>query len=148
MIGLSKFGQNNLMKKGIEVFALILLVLFSGCSEVNTTDPQKIYQYWSGTKPPKEIILIHGQYWQSAHWSKEYIMFLQYEATENWWAEFVQINSMVITKEKTSPSEDAPEWFKPSKNAIVYKSAGEFDQGSRYFWEPDKKMVFAYEIQH
>lgn len=47
---------------------LILIILISiGCAEKQTTDPIKTYEYWFGAKAPKEIKIIKGNYWRSAH---------------------------------------------------------------------------------
>ena len=62
----------------------------SSCSEIKTTNPKKIYEYWAGTNLPPDLELINGQYWQSAHWTREYIMYLEFKPSENWWKEFLE----------------------------------------------------------
>lgn len=69
-----------LMSKVKTVFQLatffIVANILVGCFEKSTTDPVKTYQYWAGEKPGKEVQVLNGRYWESAHWTKEYIMYL------------------------------------------------------------------------
>jgi hypothetical protein len=32
----------------------------------------------------KDINMINGKYWQSAHWSKEYELYAEIKSTEDW----------------------------------------------------------------
>ena len=58
------------------IFITLLLTIFvlTSCMETKTSDAKDTYKYWAGTNPPSDIELMKGQYWQSAHWTKEYIM--------------------------------------------------------------------------
>lgn len=115
--------------------------------EVNTTDPTDAYKYWAGTKPPDNLKVLNGQYWQSAHWTREYIMYLKLKPTIEWWDEFLKQNYISVdTDEWTKPS-DAPTWFTLSDNSLRYRGGDDFDQGSRYFRDTLTGECYIYEIQ-
>ena len=130
------------------IFILLLTILvLTSCTETKTSNAKDTYKYWAGTNPPVDLELLNGQYWQSPHWTKEYIMYLKFKPTNNWWNEFLKQNS--ISKDKgnwTFPS-DAPIWFKPSDNSIRYRGAADFDQGSRFFRDSLSGLCYIYEIQ-
>ena len=128
--------------------AIILTsLILTSCMEVNTSDPVVAYKNWGGTKPPDDLKVLNGQYWQSAHWTKEYIMYLKLMPTNEWWDEFLKQNYISVdTDEWTKPS-DAPKWFTPSVNSIRYGGGDDFDQGSRYFQDTLTGECYIYEIQ-
>lgn len=130
-----------------QILAIILLLLFSSCTEINTTKPTEVYKNWTDSNPPKNLQLINGKYWQSANWSKEYIMTLKIKPTKKWWYEFVSQNQLELDTTKWIKPNDLPKWFKPSVNSIMYKMSGDFDQGSRYFFENKSGECYIYEIQ-
>ncbi len=71
------------------------------CVEKKSTNPTEVYRLWSGTQPPKEIKVLNGKYWQSAHWTKEYILFLELEAGKKFWEDLKKSKNLIIdTKEK------------------------------------------------
>src|SRR5690606_32229513 len=116
------------------------------CSGIRTTDPVEAYEHWAGAKPPQDVKVFRAQYWQSAHWTKEYILYLKIKPTESWWREFVEQNSLVEDHEHWSLPADAPEWFKPPESFTMYK----FDdavQDSRFFCDPQSGECYIYEIQ-
>ena len=66
----------------IKILISILTILsLSSCSEINTTNPAETYKYWSGTSTFSDLELLNGQYWQSSHWTREYIMYLKFKLT-------------------------------------------------------------------
>jgi hypothetical protein len=118
--------------------------------EINTTNPEKIYYYWAdGTEPPSDMELMQGQYWQSPHWTKEYIMFLKFKPSRVWWGEFVKLNQFAVDNDSvwSKKPTDVPVWFSPSENSVRYKSNNPFDQGSRYFCDTITEICYIYEIQ-
>lgn len=128
----------------------------TGCGEIDTADPEEVYYHWSDGARPDGVQLLKGKYWQSAHWSREYVMFLQVQPTQEWWENFKKINDLEssrIDKVGVSSAEiykvDAPEWIKkpdwftPDQNSEVYGQFG----GSKYFWDAEREMLFIYEIQ-
>lgn len=133
----------------LNIFVAFVLTVFllTSCSEVKTTDPKDTYKNWAGANPPSDIELINGRYWQSAHWTKEYIMYLQFKPTEEWWSEFLKQNYISADKNDWSMPSDAPTWFKPSDNSIRYGGGADFDQSSRYFRDTITGVCYIYEIQ-
>lgn len=123
------------------------LIFLTSCSEIRTTDPEQVYKYWSGSTAPTEIELLKGQYWQSAHWTGEYIMFLKIRSTEKWWTEFINQNQLQKDNESWTKPTDAPNWFNPTDQMIKYSSGEDFDQGSRYFIDTLTNESYIYEIQ-
>ena len=81
-----------------------------------TSDAKETFKYWAGTNPPADIELLNGQYWQSGHWTKEYIMYLKLKPSKTWWDDFVKQNSLTVDTTKWSKPDDAPNWFEPTKN--------------------------------
>lgn len=115
--------------------------------ETKTSDAKETYKYWAGTNPPSDIELMKGQYWQSAHWTKEYIMYLKFKPTEEWWTEFLKQNYISPDKDNWTLPSDVPTWFKPTDNSIRYSGGDDFDQGSRYFRDTITGICYIYEIQ-
>ena len=128
-------------------FTLIIVTLLGGCSEIKTSNPYKVYKYWSGSNPPENLHLMKGQYWQSAHWTREYIMFLKFKTTNKRWDKFVKQNHLEIHTTDWLKPNDFPTWFQPSSQSIRYKRKDGFDQGSRYFSDKSKDTYYIYEIQ-
>lgn len=133
-----------------------MLILLTSCDEINTNDPEQVYYHWSDGGVPTGVELLKGRYWQSGHWTKEYVMFLQLKPTRDWWQNFKEINRFEghrIDKVGVSRSEifeveapdwiEKPDWFTPDKGSEVYGQFG----GSKYFWDTNKEMLFIYEIQ-
>jgi len=115
--------------------------------ETNTVDVSDAYQYWSGTKPSAEIHVEKAQYWQSAHFTKEYILYLKLKPDAEWWKKFIQQNALEIKDAMWTDAEDTPDWFKPSTHSIQHGTKGFFDQGSRYFRDTLTGECYIYEIQ-
>lgn len=133
-----------------------MLMLLTSCDEINTNDPEKVYYHWADGGAPTGVELQKGRYWQSAHWTKEYVMFLQLKPTQEWWRNFKVINRFEghrIDKVGVSRSEifeveppdwiEKPDWFTPDQGSEVYGQFG----GSKYFWDTKNEMLFIYEIQ-
>lgn len=129
---------------------LTTIVLFSllltSCSETRTDDPIASYKYWAGTEPTGDVEILNGQYWQSAHWTKEYILYLQIKPTDKWWDEFVKQNQLKVDNEDWVKSSDSPEWFQLTDNVEMYKHADDFND-SRYFRDKVTGQCYIYEIQ-
>ena len=122
---------------------ILLSFLFTSCSEVNTTNADKAYKYWTGTNPPADLKLLNAQYWQSPHWTKEYIIYLKLKTTTEWWNQYIKENRMTIdTISWTKPS-DAPNWFQPSNNCIKYN----LSPSTGYFRDTINDDSYIYEMQ-
>ena len=131
------------------MFLVLLLTIFTltSCMEKRTSDAKDSFNYWTGTNPTADIELLNGQYWQSTHWTKEYIMYLKFKPTKVWWDEFLKQNYIPVDKDKWTKPTDAPTWFKPSDNSIRYGIKDDMDQGSRYFRDTLTGVCYIYEIQ-
>lgn len=129
------------------ILALLSVFMFNRCMEVNTSDAEEAFLNWSGEKPPIEIKLLNGQYWQSPHWTKEYILYLKFKATNDWWNDFLKQNSISKDIGKWTVPSDAPKWFTPTENTNRYGGGNDFDQGSRYFRDSTTQICYIYEIQ-
>ena len=128
------------------ILALAGLFLLISCMEKDTTDPKDSYTYWAEQNPTDDVQLINGQYWQSAHWTKEYILHLKFKPTEKWWSEFVKQNNLIrITEQWTKPS-DFPDWFQPSNKSDIFSQFEDFND-SRYFRDSATGICYIYEIQ-
>ena len=117
------------------------------CSETNTSKPKDVYKYWSGANPPKDMELLQGKYWQSAHWTHEYIMYLKIIPRKEWWTTFINQNELRVVKENWIKPSDCPEWFNPPKSALMYAGDAEFDQGTRCFLDEESGICYLYVIQ-
>lgn len=118
----------------------------TSCSEIRTDNPTDSYEYWTGTKPTDDIKVLNGQYWQSGHWTREYILYLKIRPTDKWWNEFVKQNQLQIDNKDWSKSSDSPDWFQLTDKIEVYKHADDFND-SRYFRDSVTGECFIYEIQ-
>jgi len=128
------------------LFGTVAVVCFTSCREKTTSDPIESYKNWAGELPPKNVKVIHGKYWQSAHWSKEYILYLELQAPSSWIAQFIEQNSLVKAPDNPGFPSDAPGWFNPGKDFRILKQKG-FDQGSVYYEDTLAGKVFIYEVQ-
>ena len=131
------------------VLAVTSIFVLTGCfREIQTSDPKKAFAYWAGHSPAG-FEFINGQYWQSPHWTMEYIVCLEFKPTQEWWNELVSNNNLVVDTNKwtfVSSNKVNPDWFNPSTNSIRYRMEGNSDRG-RYFWDVETGVCFVYEIQ-
>jgi hypothetical protein len=78
------------MPKVLHSLSLTLFtILLSSCSPKTSENPSEVYQLWAGEKPSKNLKVLHGKYWQSGHFTKEYIMFMELRAPNDWIQEFI-----------------------------------------------------------
>jgi hypothetical protein len=129
----------------VSIMGSLTALCFSSCREMKTNDPVQSYKHWSGSLPPSGVKVIHGAYWQSAHWSKEYILYLELQTPTDWMSQFNSQNNLKATNDAAMPS-DAPSWFSPGEGAKIFKRIGD-DQGSCYFEILSTGKIFIYEIQ-
>lgn len=128
---------------------LILLITFSSCIEKSISDPQEAYSYWIKSDMKSEIEVINGKYWESSHFTYEYIIYLELKVNVDWWTKFSKDNELVIDtyQNESLYNNDFPKWFKPNQEFVKYKSNSNSDQGSMYFYNEKTQSVFIYEIQ-
>lgn len=129
----------------IILFLTFLIPLF-GCKEINTSNPIECYTLWAGEDPTQDIKIEHGQYWQSAHLTKEYELYLRFKAANDWWEQFTHQNQLVGDYTKTSLLPDHPVWFNPSKNARRWRLTDKSNP-SHYFYDHESNTYYIYEIQ-
>jgi hypothetical protein len=72
------------MKAPLLIPLSFLIGVFSSFTEKTSENPNETYMLWSGEKPSNEIEVIRGKYWLSAHFTKEYIMYLELLASPVW----------------------------------------------------------------
>ncbi|WP_310558674.1 hypothetical protein [Flavobacterium sp.] len=126
---------------------LFLGIAIISCSEKNSENPEEVFFLWSGTKPTNEVKLINGKYWQSAHFSNEYKMYLELNATNNWTSEFIKQNNLkLLTSTSLDIPNDAPAWFKVKSGFKIFVPS-EFSRGSLYFVDEKTGNMLIYEIQ-
>ena len=130
----------------LSALGVIILIFLGSCTEKKTDDPIETYKFWSGESPPENIEILNGKYWQSAHWSKEYIMYLELKAPAQWRSQFIRQNNLVETKTIPILPSDAPAWFSPRKNLRILAHT-ENGQGSSYYEDTVTGEMFIYEIQ-
>jgi len=140
------YNMKQITKVTFFALGISLAFLFGSCKERKTEDPIETYKFWSGEPAPKDITVMHGKYWQSAHWSKEYIMYLEVKASPSWRMQFIKQNNLIETKESPDTPSDAPSWFSPGKNFRTWVPAG-VNQGSVYYADTLTGKMFIYEIQ-
>ncbi len=131
------------------LISFLILFLVTSCKEINTTNPEKAYQFWIKSNPNDKLNIIRGQYWQSSHWSLEYKLYLEISENVNWWRKFKEDNNLIIDSTEINENDfwEKPHWFNPPKKSIKYKENSEFDQGTRYFEDTLNNKIFIYEIQ-
>lgn len=111
-----------------------------------TTDPVEAYTCWAGANPPEDLEIINAAYWESAHWTKEYILYLKFKPTDTWWNGFIEQNQLTKDSEQWVMPADSPAWFKIPDGVTLYKRENDvFD--SRYFRDEKAGECYVYEIQ-
>ena len=126
---------------------LLSIFLLTSCFEKRTSDAEEAFEYWSNLSSKNGIKILKGQYWQSAHWTKEYEVYLEIQTSPQWVAAFVKLNDLKITtSEVTRLPDDSPDWFKPRTGLKVYEPS-DFSQGSIYFVDEKTGYMLFYEIQ-
>lgn len=125
---------------------ILISILLTSCSEIRTDEPTNSYKYWAGTNPTDEVKVLNGQYWQSGHWTREYILYLKIKPTERWWDEFVRQNQLQVDNETWIKPSDSPNWFQLTDKFEIYKPTGNFNN-SRYFRNKVTGECYLYEIQ-
>lgn len=133
--------------KPVTRICFILFFVMTSCIEKETDDAVEAYEYWAGTDPGDEIKILHGKYWQSPHWTKEYELYLEMQTNPKWVKEFISQNKMKVkTSTELDLPYDAPSWFRPKIGLKAYEPSG-FNQGSIYFVDETTGYILLYEIQ-
>jgi len=133
----------------IIIFTITLVALSfvqTSCHRKRSENPREVYSLWAGEAPPKDVKVLKGRYWQSAHFTKEYIVYMELIAPREWMQAFIEQNKLKIENHDRETPIDAPDWFKPPGDHIVWTPSG-FSQGSKYFIDSAYTHMFLYEIQ-
>lgn len=123
-------------------------ILLVGCFPVETDDPNKAWEYWSGSEAPEGIELIKGEYYQSPHFSLEYELMLKFKSDKQWFVEFAAYNHLELDtiRHDWARWSDLPAWFKPSREFEKYSTDPTDDfERSRYFFNPNNGETYIYE---
>ncbi|WP_184546313.1 hypothetical protein [Mucilaginibacter sp. FT3.2] len=134
------------MKPGpIFLLSTVCCIILSGCWEKRSNDAEESYTLWLGEKPGKEVLAIHGKYWQSSHFTREYIAYLELAPSQLWTTKFIKQNQLIKTSDNLSVPTDAPVWFMVPHDANKWKSK----TGNDSWIIEDRKThrVFIYEEQ-
>jgi len=105
---------------------------------------EKTFEYWAGSAPWEGIEVLNGQYWSSAHWSKEYILYMEVTVPVKMALDFIEDNQLETVEDEVKFPEDAPDWFQPLKTFKEYEAGS---QGSKYFINTATGHLFIYEVQ-
>lgn len=139
------------MKNLALLFYALILISTSSTTYAQDTEgmhygANETFTYWAGEEPWEGIEVLNGEYWESSHFTKEYIMYMEVIVPKEMALEFINdpYNKLELTEGKVSFPSDAPDWFKPMKDCKVYKSG---QQGSLYFINIETGHLFLYEIQ-
>lgn len=138
--------NNYVQQLGKQLFLFLSFLFLFACSEKSSTNAEECYRLWSGMKPPKEVKVLNGSYWQSSHFTKEYIMFLELEATDEWRKLMRENNKFVLAEDDWEKPSDAPVWFTPARSLQKWKRKDDYSE-SRYFEDTIAKKFYFYEIQ-
>jgi hypothetical protein len=117
-----------------------------GCIERKSENPTECYHLWSGEEPPSDIKVLHAKYWQSSHWTKEYILYMELTAPLKWRKNFIEQNHLVRDSTTWIAPSNAPYWFMPKTNYLKWRLY-QSDEGSKYFEDTITGEMFLYEIQ-
>ncbi len=98
------------------------------------------YRYWTGQDPDEDMRVLNGEYWASAHWSKEYTMYLELRFPRA--KDFVMGNNLTRIKEQRQIA-GAPDWFTPPAKYEVWEG----QLGSLYFLHPKGGHIYIFERQ-
>ncbi|MEM6265694.1 MAG: hypothetical protein AAGI38_24540 [Bacteroidota bacterium] len=107
---------------------------------------KETFTYWAGEEPWEGIEVKHGQYWSSAHFSKEYIMYMEVIVPKSTALNFINDshNKLELAGDGVDLPDGAPDWFTPPKSFKVYTREW---QGSMYFIDTNTGHMFMYEVQ-
>ena len=125
--------------------AFIFTLLFQSCTEIHTQDPEKAFKYFLGPIPEEHVEVLKGDYWQSAHFTLEYIVYLKMNTSEEWWKEFVEVNKLVLDNQRRDILDDAPDWFEFPEGAVIYRRESPFSSG--YFRDPETGECYIFDVQ-
>jgi len=98
------------------------------------------YRYWAGQDPEEDMQVLNGEYWASAHWTKEYSLYMELK--------FPRAKDFVMGRnfkrlEHWQEMRGAPDWFDPPESYQVWEG----QLGSLYYLHPKKGHIYIFERQ-
>jgi hypothetical protein len=132
------------LKRNLFLLLPVLLIL-TGCWEKTSNNAEKSFALWAGQKPGKDVKAIHGKYRQSAHFTREYTVYLELAPTVQWKLAFIKENHLHITSNNPALPQDAPSWFINKKGLNVWRAKP--DNGDLYEEDSQTGHFFIYEEQ-
>jgi len=114
-------GDRPAFSRLAAILSIAFLISLIGCSEIRTDEAAAAYRSWAGQSPPESVRVINGRYWQSSHFTKEYILYLELKAPKDWIREFIILNKLTEYHGRTSLQSDAPGWFRPPSRFKRYR---------------------------
>lgn len=122
-----------------------ILFLLSECTEKKSTNPAECYELWAGEHLLKDVKPVNAMYWQSASWSKEYILYIELQTPVKWKTQFIAQNHLSLSSKKLELPQDSPMWFRPVKNYVLWENPN--NTTSEYFEDAVTGHFFIYEQQ-
>lgn len=133
------------MKK-IILSSLICLFIISGCSQINTDNPDKAFRYWTQIPLENDQVTVYkGKYWQSSHYSLEYEAYFIMTTTKEWKEELIKLNEMQLDSTEWLCPKDVPQWFSPPGNYIQYSSKRNYYL--RMWEQVEGDTIYIYDFQ-
>jgi hypothetical protein len=134
-------------KPALFLVFIFCMICLSACMSTETSNALTAYRLWSYENPPKDLKLLEGKYWQSGHFTKEYILYLHLRASLKWTKQLIAQNNLkpVDAKEVAIP-DDAPSWFTPDSDYAVFARNGDAEESAYYINTASGKM-YIYEEQ-
>ncbi|WP_280672663.1 MULTISPECIES: hypothetical protein [unclassified Dysgonomonas] len=128
-------------------FLFLIIVLFlSGCSQVHTDNPQKVFRYWTHIPlPNSRVEVLKGRYWQSGHFTSEYEAYLLIVAPEEWRNELIELNGLFVDTATWYCPKDVPDWFSPPGTFIQYQSP--HNSQFRFWMQQNADTIYIYDLQ-
>jgi hypothetical protein len=71
---------------------------------------------------------------------------MELQAPRFWTDQFIAQNNLIKDSSAAALPSDAPAWFNPGKNFLVFKQKG-FSEGSAFFEDTVAGKMFLYDIQ-
>lgn len=130
------------MKSKTIFLLIVFLSSLLSCIEKNIKDPIEVYKRWAGHEPPNDVQILHTDYWESPHWTKEYLLYMELQTTATWRREFVQQNKLKYDSTANFPINSMPKWFSPTAN---FKTLVKPKSNSIYSIDTVNNRIFIYE---
>jgi len=112
----------------------------AGSEDGHVVGALETFRYWAGQEPDADMKVLNGEYWASAHWSKEYTLYLELR--------FPRAKDFVMGRnfkrlEHWQELKGGADWFDPPKHCEVWEGS----LGSLYYLHPKKGHIYIFERQ-